>query len=77
MATKKRSFEQALERLEEIVEALEEGEPPLADAIKLYEEGSTLAAHCRTELERAELKVTALREKTDGTEVEEEFSADF
>ncbi len=66
MATK-RTFEGSLERLGTIVDALENDTTPLADAMKLYEEGITLAQACRRELEQAELKISELRARADGT----------
>ena len=46
MSAKKVTFEQQLERLEEIVAALEKGDAPLADSLKLFEEGTKLIAAC-------------------------------
>ena len=60
MAEKKLTFEQAMERLEEIVKALESGEGSLDQAMKLFEEGSKLADRCSAMLDKAEQKVTRL-----------------
>lgn len=51
------SFEEALKRLESIVDRLERGEAPLEESISLYEQGAALKAHCETRLEAARLKV--------------------
>lgn len=51
------TYEQALAELEEIVTALEGEQNQLDDAIKLFERGQALAAHCGKLLEAAELKV--------------------
>ena len=56
---KKPSFEEALARLEHIVEQLDDGELPLATSLELFKEGRTLAAFCRGLLEQAELDVKA------------------
>ncbi|MGA7159557.1 MAG: exodeoxyribonuclease VII small subunit [Bacteroidota bacterium] len=56
----KRTFEQSLERLEKIVDSLEQGETPLESAIALYEEGIQLSKECMETLSRAELKVKKL-----------------
>ncbi len=57
-------FEEAMKRLEEIVQSLEGGELPLEDAIKEFEEGIKLAKFCTNKLEEAEKKVSLLvREK--------------
>ena len=40
MAAKKKSFEESLARLGEVVRTLERGDAPLADSLKLFEEGA-------------------------------------
>jgi exodeoxyribonuclease VII small subunit len=54
------SFEDALKRLEQIVDALERGEPELSAALAKYEQGVHLLAHCQSVLERAERSVALL-----------------
>jgi exodeoxyribonuclease VII small subunit len=54
------SFEQALERLEAIVAALEEGQTPLADALARYEEGIALLKQCYLTLSQAERRIELL-----------------
>lgn len=51
------SFEAALARLEAIVEKLDDGNLPLAQALALYKEGNELAKRCRTLLTEAEVEV--------------------
>jgi exodeoxyribonuclease VII small subunit len=51
------TYEEALAELEEIVSALEGEQNQLEEAIKLFERGQALAAHCGALLEAAELKV--------------------
>ena len=46
MAVKKKTFEESLSRLGEIVRTLERGDAPLADSLKLFEEGATLITAC-------------------------------
>jgi exodeoxyribonuclease VII small subunit len=53
-------FEKALSRLEEIVRALEKGDLPLEDSIKLFEEGIRWSKTCMKMLEDAEKKVEVL-----------------
>jgi len=53
-------FEAGLDRLEKIVNELEQGDLPLEQALKLFEEGMTLSNSCRKELEAAEGKVEIL-----------------
>ncbi|MBI5808688.1 MAG: exodeoxyribonuclease VII small subunit [Ignavibacteriales bacterium] len=64
MAKKKEnSFEQSLERLQEISDILESGEVSLEESIKLYEEGIILAKNCYSILKEAELKITELKKQ--------------
>lgn len=64
MAKKKEnSFEQSLERLQEISDKLESGEVSLEESIKLYEEGIILAKNCYSILKEAELKITELKKQ--------------
>ena len=54
------SFEKGLERLEKIVQELEQGDLPLERALELFEEGMKLSGNCRRQLEEAENKVELL-----------------
>ena len=67
------SFEENMLRLEQIVRALEKGDAPLEDAMKLFEEGTKLAKACDTMLNTAEKKVVQLSKGADGAPVETEF----
>jgi exodeoxyribonuclease VII small subunit len=58
---KESSFENSLQRLQEISDILEKGEIGLEDSIKLYEEGINLAKNCYSSLKEAELKVTEIK----------------
>jgi len=73
MSGKKVTFEQQLERLEEIVAALEKGDAPLADSLKLFEEGTKLIAACTKQLDQAEQQVVKLMKGADGAPVELPF----
>ena len=55
------SFEQAVGRLDETVQALETGGLPLAEATQLYEEGMKLARLCNELLVSAELRITRIQ----------------
>lgn len=66
------TFEKAMAQLEEIVRALEGGNVPLEDLIKLYDEGTALVKHCTEKLNAAEEKVKLLQFK-DGRLTEEDF----
>lgn len=60
-SNKNKTFEESILKLEEISEALESGDLPLEEAIKLYEEGISLSKACYEKLKEAELKITQLR----------------
>ncbi len=53
-------FEKAMERLEEIVHALEKGDLPLDDSLKFFEEGIKLSQVCMAKLDEAEKRVDIL-----------------
>ena len=63
----KLSFEQALDRLEKIVDRLERGDVALDESIKIYEQGEELKKHCATLLQAAEDKVEKIRVGADGS----------
>jgi exodeoxyribonuclease VII small subunit len=64
------TFEQAMERVEEIANRLESGEVGLEQAIDEYEQGMALLRRCNEVLERAEQRVEELtrQRKSEGTE---------
>ena len=74
-ARKKQSFEEALKRLEEIVAALERGDTPLGESMKLFEEGTGLIGTCSALLDAAEQQVVRLRKGPDGAPEELSFDA--
>ena len=59
MPTKKNkpSFEDSVARLEALIEAMENGDTPLADLVAKFEEGSKLLKDCQTQLTEAEIKI--------------------
>ena len=66
------TFEQAMQRLEEIVSLLEDGKPPLNESMALFEEGTKLSAYLSQLLDTAEQKVTMITVR-DGAETEIPF----
>ena len=62
---KQSSFEDAFQRLEQIVQELEEGKLSLEDNLKLFEEGIDLSENCRAELHQAEKRIKALVKQAD------------
>ncbi|MBQ7908638.1 MAG: exodeoxyribonuclease VII small subunit [Elusimicrobiaceae bacterium] len=59
----KNSFENKLNRLEEIVALLEEEQTDLDASVKLFEEGIALSKEMSTKLQEVKFKVTALKKK--------------
>ena len=76
MAKKTLSFEQSMQRLEEIVRLLERGDVPLEESLALFEEGSGLIAQCSKLLDNAEQKVIKLKKGSDGSPVELPFDTE-
>ncbi|MFZ4727331.1 MAG: exodeoxyribonuclease VII small subunit [Pseudanabaena sp.] len=56
-------FEAQMQRLEEIVEILDDGETALDEMLALYEEGMKRSQYCREYLEKAEQKVTLIQSR--------------
>jgi len=62
----KQKFEDALNKLEKIVSKLEEGDIPLEESLKLFEEGIQLSRFCNQKLDEAEKKVEILLKGKNG-----------
>ena len=62
-----KDFETSLKKLEKIVSDLENGDLPLEESIKTFEEGVKLTKHCQNLLSKAELKIQKLVESKDGS----------
>lgn len=65
------TFEENLQKLEDVVRVLEEGKLPLGESLALYEEGIDAYRRCQDLLERADVKVKKLVETLEG-ELKEE-----
>ncbi len=61
-------LEQSLKELETLVERLEAGDLPLAEALEQFEHGVKLTRNCQTILKQAEQKVEILLQKSDAAE---------
>lgn len=70
----KMNFEQSMQRLEQIVRALERGDVQLDESLKLFQEGTELVRSCGEMLEKAELQIKAVMTAADGSPVLEEFA---
>lgn len=60
-------FEDALKKLESIVEQMEKGELTLEESLKLFEEGVGLSTSCKEQLDAAEGRVQQLIKQRDGS----------
>jgi exodeoxyribonuclease VII small subunit len=60
------TFEEALKRLEQLVESMESDELPLETLIARYEEGMKLVQVCQAKLAEAELKIQQLEKAASG-----------
>ncbi|MFD1989693.1 exodeoxyribonuclease VII small subunit [Paenibacillus nicotianae] len=60
---KELNFEEAMDRLEEIVSELENGDVPLEKAIDLFQQGMKLSQVCGSKLEQVERKIEMIVEE--------------
>ena len=70
-------FEEALKRLENIVETMETEELPLETLLARFEEGTRLAKMCQAKLADAELKIQKLEKNNAGETVLKPLSPDL
>ncbi len=73
MNEKNMTFEQSMQRLEQIVRTLERGEAQLDESLKLFQEGTELVRSCGKLLDDAELAVKMVLTAPDGSPVLEDF----
>ena len=73
MNQKNATFEQNMQRLEQIVRSMERGDVPLEESLKLFQEGTGLVEACGKLLDEAELQVKKITTAADGSPVEEAF----
>jgi exodeoxyribonuclease VII small subunit len=66
-------FEQAIERIEEIVARMEGERLPLEELIRHYDEGTSLLEVCRRRIDEAQRKIELITRKSDGTLTAEPF----
>lgn len=72
----KKTFEQSLKLLEQIVVDLESGDIPIETAMKKFEEGMELSKYCSQILDETEKKVTLLLKTSENRIVETPFPCD-
>jgi len=61
-----KTFEASLNELEKIVKQLEDGDMPLEESLKLFEDGVRLSRECRERLTNAERRIEVLMREADG-----------
>ena len=66
--TQQFDFEEALEQLEELVSAMEEGDLSLEESMQSFEKGIKLTRECQSALDKAEQKVQKLLDDAGTTE---------
>ena len=76
MTKRKMTFEESMERLEQIVRIMERGEAPLEESLNLFREGTKLVADCSKLLEEARLQVDLVTQDADGQPKMEAFEHD-
>ena len=76
MAETSKSFEASMERLETIVRQLEQGNAPLEESLKLFQEGTALVQSCAKLLDSAEQEIVKLTKTANGTPAETEYVRD-
>ncbi len=74
MSEAKLNFEQSMQRLTEIVRAMERGDVALDESLKLFQEGTALVRQCQELLNQAELEIKKVMTAPDGTPVLEDFN---
>ena len=73
MNQKNLTFEESMGRLEQIVRSLEQGNVPLEESLKLFQEGTELVRSCGKLLDNAELQIKKVMTAADGSPVLEDF----
>lgn len=73
MNEKNMTFEQSMQRLEQIVRAMERGDVALDESLKLFQEGTQLVQNCEKLLEEAKLQIHKVMTAADGSPIMEEF----
>lgn len=77
MNSNNKTFEEGMQRLEQIVRAMERGDVPLSESLKLFQEGTELVRNCGKLLDEAEMSVKLISVSPDGSPVEEKFTDEF
>lgn len=73
MSKQSKSFEESMARLEQIVRTMEQGNAPLEESLKLFQEGTKLVQQCGSLLDHAQMEIQKVLVGADGNPVMEEF----
>ena len=73
MSERNETFESNMQRLEQIVRAMERGDVPLDESLKLFQEGTELVRTCGKMLDEAQLQIEKVVKGPDGNPTFEEF----
>ena len=74
MNKENKTFEENMQRLEQIVRAMERGDVALDESLKLFQEGTQLVRSCEKLLDDAQLQVNKIAVGANGEPVEEVFA---
>lgn len=77
MSSKNSTFEENMQRLELIVRRMEQGDVPLEESLKLFQEGTELVRKCTELLDNAKMQVQLVINGPDDTPVEEDFPVEL
>lgn len=72
MNKQSKTFEESMARLEKIVRAMEQGNVPLEESLKLFQEGTELVRSCNRLLDEAQLQIQKVMTAADGSPVMED-----
>ena len=69
----KMTFEESMQRLEQIVRTMERGDAQLDESLKLFQEGTELVRNCAKLLDEAQMQIKKVMTAPDGSPVLEDF----
>jgi exodeoxyribonuclease VII small subunit len=70
----KMTFEESMQRLEQIVRTMERGDAQLDESLKLFQEGTELVRNCAKLLDEAQMQIKKVMTAPDGSPVLEDFA---
>lgn len=70
----KMTFEESMQRLEQIVRTMERGDAQLDESLKLFQEGTELVRNCAKLLDEAQMQIKKVMTAPDGSPILEDFA---